>query len=84
MFEKVVLVEVVVALVANPKEVPNLLHSVCTNDVVLRGMAKGEEELNLCLSVTSTPFTVGIRVGDGIGSGGSAINHVPESSVFED
>ena len=47
-------------------------------------MAKGEEELNLCLSVMSTPFTVGIRVSDRIGSRGSAVDHVLESSVFED
>jgi hypothetical protein len=38
----------------------------------------------LRLSVISTPVAVGIRVSDGIESRGSAINHIPESSVCKD
>jgi len=43
-----------------------------------------KEKLDLSLFVILAPFKICLRVGDGVGSWGSAVNHVPKSSVLED
>ncbi len=83
-FEEVVLTEVVVTLVADLKEVPYLFQGFSIQDVVSRGIAKSKEKLNLSLFVVSAPFSIGLRVRSGVRCRCSAINHIPESLVFED
>ena len=83
-FKEVVLMQVVIALVSDLEEIPNLFQGFGVENVVAGGMTEGEEELNLSLLVTSAPVLVGIRVSGGVGQRRSAVNHIPESSVFED
>jgi len=51
--------------------------------VILGSTAEGEEKLDLGFLVAVAPVKVGIRVGSVVRSRGSAINHIPESSVLK-
>jgi len=83
-FKKVVLAQVVITLVLDLEKIPNLFRGFVIENVVMRGMAEGKEKLNLGLLVASAPILIGIRVSGGVGCRCSAINHVPESSMFKD
>jgi len=48
------------------------------------GTTKNEEELDFSFLVAVAPVKVAIRVGGVVRSGGSAIDHIPESSVTKD
>jgi hypothetical protein len=83
-FKKVVLTQVIIALVLDLEEIPNLFRGFGVENVVAGGMTEGEEELNLSLLVTLAPVLVGIRVSGRVGHRCSAVDHIPESSVFKD
>jgi hypothetical protein len=82
--KEVVLVQVIIALILDLEKIPNLFRGFGIENVVIRGMAEGEKKLNLGLLVVSAPILIGIRVSGGVGHRCSAVDHVPESSMFED
>jgi hypothetical protein len=52
--------------------------------VIARSTAESEEKLDLSFFVAAAPVEVAFRVDGVVRSEGSAVNHVPESSVVED
>ena len=48
------------------------------------GTTESEEELDFGFLVVAAPVKVAIRVGGVVRSRGSAIDHIPESSVTKD
>ena len=76
--------EVIITLVSDLKKIPNLFQGFGIENMVMRGTAEGKEELNLGLLVTSAPVLISIRISGGVGCRCSAVDYVPESSMFED
>ena len=76
-FEKVVGAQLAAALVTSLEQVPNIFGGLCIEDVVVRGAAKGENELKVGLLVTLAPLLIGHSVHVGIGRGGNTIDDVP-------
>jgi hypothetical protein len=64
-------------LVTGLKQVPNIFGGLCIEDVVARGTAKGENELEVGLLVTSVPLLVGHGIHVGIRRGGRTVSNVP-------
>jgi hypothetical protein len=75
-FEEIVGVQLATALVLSLEQVLNIFGGLCIENVVVRGMAKGENELEVGLLIILAPLLIGCGIYIGIGRGGSAVNNV--------